>query len=141
VATPSGGAAGPERISDRKDGVLYPESSLPDEVCHREKSLALAPAADDVWLEAMSLLAGADVKNITRHRDYRCIKGSNAETLLARNRVDNDRIIRAVFDEYGLKWRTPRPAPRAPSRVALYGGLQGSRRPRRADVVRSRACP
>ncbi|WP_445356626.1 hypothetical protein ACJJIC_06375 [Microbulbifer sp. ANSA002] len=90
-------------------GVLYPPDSLHEDAFNSEKFMELCPAADDVWLKAMSLLRG---KYVTRVPDYRywrerflTIQGSQIQQLKEinlRGTGGNDCKIKRVFSEYQL---------------------------------------
>jgi hypothetical protein len=86
-------------------GILYAPGHLHLEVLNERAFLSLCPKADDVWLNAMSLLARVQFKKVTLF-SYRPIEIniSNNRTLGVFN-VDhngNDSQISAVAEKYGV---------------------------------------
>ncbi|AUM13451.1 hypothetical protein [Ketobacter alkanivorans] len=90
-------------------GVLYPPGSLHRDVLDVNLFMRLCPGADDVWLKAMSLLAGSLSSKVEDSRSWKSrfltIEGSQAQSLKRDNwkpRNGNDSKINAVFGHYDL---------------------------------------
>lgn len=87
-------------------GVLYPPGALPDEVMDVESARSICPTADDVWLWAMELKAGARLAVIPPgYVDFAASRGSQAHgSLMAVNVYGgaNDHQIRAVVERFAL---------------------------------------
>lgn len=88
-------------------GSLFPAGWYPSEVFNREKAMALAATADDLWLKAISLSAG--VKTTVLHPLRRFPVGvqiPDNQTLFSQNGCNagnlNDKVWKALVDEYGL---------------------------------------
>lgn len=88
-------------------GTLYPAKWYPEELFNKEKAMALAGTADDMWLKAMSLIAGVNTTMVCPLRGFPVdIAIRDNQTLFSRNANSgenlNDRVWGALVEEYGL---------------------------------------
>jgi hypothetical protein len=86
-------------------GVLYPPGSLSGEVLNEEVFTTICPTADDVWLKAMSLMAGTLCKKVKPFQsEFVQIQGTQSVALWRENTQEtgNDQQLRAVFSKYRL---------------------------------------
>jgi hypothetical protein len=99
-------------------GALYPPHCFHEDILREDLFLKLAPAADDVWFKAMTLLKGFACKKGLF--EDRCIYMEiNQDIALSRNNVSNnmnDIQIKQVFDYYNL-WEKLNIPPAAMLRV------------------------
>ncbi|MBV6646619.1 MAG: glycosyltransferase family 2 protein [Cyclobacteriaceae bacterium] len=87
-----------------KDGVLYPAGVFGDQIFDEEVYMKLAPTNDDIWFKAMTLVTKSQVLCIPAHKDFPEIASTRDNRLYTfKNKRRNDRMIRKVFDKYGLK--------------------------------------
>lgn len=91
-------------------GVLFPPKSLVPETLNSEVFMDICRHADDVWINAMSILSGNKVKKVYTH-DYRgdeYIVNTNVQRNALYlvnndpNDCQNDKQIAAVFKKYGI---------------------------------------
>lgn len=92
-------------------GIFYPPNALHPEVLNEEVFMDICKFADDVWFNAMALMAGTKVRKCYTHNskgeDY--VSNEDAQFFAlsklnaAQNRCENDVQIKAVFDRY-LLW-------------------------------------
>lgn len=88
-------------------GSLFPAHWYPDEVFSKEKAMALAGTADDLWLKAMSMVAGVKTTLVCPSRAFPAlINIKNNESLYFTNNLDggnqNDIVWKKLVDEYQL---------------------------------------
>lgn len=90
-------------------GVLYFPGCFAADVTNESRFLELAPMADDIWLKAMSLLAGVKCRKIVDERSwnsrYIMIEGSQKYALKRQNKSrvsGNDHKLAKVFTAYEL---------------------------------------
>lgn len=91
-------------------GTFYPPNSLHPEVRNDAVFMDICKSADDVWFNAMALMAGTKKRKCYTHNskgeDY--VSNEDAQFLAlskinaAQNRCENDVQIKAVFDHYQL---------------------------------------
>ena len=108
-----------ERYISRNDvqaftgaGSLFPAKWYTEEVFDKEKSMTLAATADDLWLKAMSLLAGVRTTAIFPVRGFPIeVWIDNNQMLFSKNGATggnlNDETWRRLVNEYALnnrKW-------------------------------------
>lgn len=78
-------------------GMLFPPGSLPAAAFDTEAIGETCPNADDVWLKAMSTIAGYPTVSVAGWQGVDCIEGSQETSLWATNqRGGNDDAIRKV---------------------------------------------
>ena len=93
-------------------GVLYPPSSLNNEVFNESVFMSICESADDVWFNAMALLNGTKVKKVFTHSaggtDY-LLNNNVQDTALWKFNANsgtgdckNDTQIAAVYSRYNL---------------------------------------
>jgi hypothetical protein len=82
-------------------GALYPPGSLAPQVLDEARFMALAPAADDIWLYCMSRVAGSRYRQVGGRFIMVMWAGSQDVSLYSSNIAANDGQLRAVFAEYG----------------------------------------
>lgn len=86
-------------------GVLYAPYHLHPDVLDIKTFMELCPNADDVWLKAMTLLAGVSCKKVA-YRTFPLIEINirNNRTLYSENVIlnGNDTQIKAVAERYGV---------------------------------------
>ena len=92
-------------------GTLYPAKWYPRELFNKEKALALAGTADDLWLQAMGLVAGVKTTLVYPQRGFPVeIEIENNLTLFQQNKATgenrNDLTWKALVEEYGEGWKT-----------------------------------
>ncbi len=88
-------------------GSLFPARWYPDELLNKEKALTLAETADDLWLKAMSLIAGVKTTMVYPPRSFPVeILIQENQTLFQENGAHggnaNDKVWQALVAEYGL---------------------------------------
>lgn len=88
-------------------GTLYPAHCFPQEIFQKEKAIELAASADDLWLQAMSLLAHTKTALIHPKRGFPVnIEIINDQPLFRSNNADgenlNDKIWGRLVKEYAL---------------------------------------
>ncbi|PMO06764.1 hypothetical protein BCT21_04875 [Vibrio sp. 10N.222.55.F9] len=88
-------------------GVFYPKNCFHSDVTSSEIFMKLCPRADDVWLKAMSKLAGKNckiVKRINHHsKDFFSLESGQDIGLFNENLTGgNDIAIKNVFEYYSL---------------------------------------
>ena len=86
-------------------GVLYPPQSLPQEVLNEEVFMNICSTNDDIWLKAMSILNGIQVKKVEMNsKHFPLIRKSQIKNLWYYNTQQggNDRTIQLVFSRYNL---------------------------------------
>lgn len=88
-------------------GSLFPARWWPEEAFHKERAMALAATADDLWLKAMSLLAGVKTTACHKVRGFPVsIDIKNNQTLFQMNGTKgenvNDRVWAALVEHYQL---------------------------------------
>ena len=89
-------------------GVFLPPHIFDAEVLNANVFLQICPYADDVWLNAMSLLSGVERKKVNDDRVFRerflPIPGSKDIALSEYNteKGGNDKQLKAVFEKYDL---------------------------------------
>jgi len=88
-------------------GTLYPANWYPQELFNKEKALSMAGTADDLWLKAMSLIAGIKTTMVFPMRRFPVnIIIKNDEPLFHTNNADginaNDKIWSRLVREYSL---------------------------------------
>ena len=88
-------------------GSLFPAKWYPAELFNKEKAMTLAGSADDLWLKAISLLAGVKTTMVYPLRGFPVdIQIQNNETLFSVNGGHgeniNDAVWQALITEYGL---------------------------------------
>lgn len=89
-------------------GIMYPKDSLNEKVLDEDTWSRLCPAADDVWLRAMTMLNGYKCKRIeiSGTFDYNFISLENNQDIALANsnyrESKNDWQINAVFFKLGL---------------------------------------
>lgn len=88
-------------------GTLYPAKWYPQELFNKEKAIAMAGSADDMWLHAMSILAGVGNTLVHPQRGFPVnVEIKNDQPLFHMNNNDgqnlNDRAWAALVSEYGL---------------------------------------
>lgn len=95
-------------------GVLYFPGCFDEEVLNEKAFMALAPAADDIWLKAMTLKNDVLCQRVCDSRDWRArylpIEGSQAHCLKRQNKKSsngNDAQMHAVFSTYSLMKHLP----------------------------------
>lgn len=90
-------------------GTLYPPQSLHPEVVNDSVFMDICKFADDVWFNAMALMAGTKIRKCFTHNSF-------GEDYLVNDKVQdvglmrintgkecaNDKQLKAVFDKYGL---------------------------------------
>lgn len=91
-------------------GTFYPPKALHPEVMNETVFMDICKFADDVWFNAMALMAGTKVRKCYTHNekgeDY--VSNEDAQFIAlskinaAKNRCENDIQIKAVFDRYQL---------------------------------------
>lgn len=88
-------------------GVLYFPGCFHEDVSDETLFMNLSPAADDIWLKAMSLMQNVKCQSTVDYRDWQTqflpIQGSNARALKTLNKAavgGNDDKLQAVFDYY-----------------------------------------
>ena len=78
-------------------GMLFPPGSLPAAAFDTEAIGETCPNADDVWLKAMTAIAGYPTVSVAGWQGVDCIEGSQETSLWATNqRGGNDDAIRKV---------------------------------------------
>jgi hypothetical protein len=83
-------------------GVLYPPRLLPAETRNVSVFRALCRGNDDVWLKAMTLLAGRPSQVARLRRPLTSVGGTQESALWLTNRHRNDEYIKAVWQHYAL---------------------------------------
>ena len=88
-------------------GSLFPPRWYPEELFNKEKAMSLAGTADDLWLKAMSLIAGVRTTLVYPQRGFPLdIHIPNNQTLFSINGAQgtslNDSVWQALVEEYGL---------------------------------------
>lgn len=85
-------------------GVLYPPSSLGQNVGDVALFQALCPTADDIWLYWMARLAGRTFRKIGRPRHFREWRGSQSTSLFAINGLTNRNDVQmgAIMTHFGV---------------------------------------
>lgn len=88
-------------------GVLYPPNSLCLDVLNEELFINLAPNADDIWFWAMALLNNKKIKVVNNPinkliyiNPEREIGFNGETTLYSQNKVDNDKQLMNIINEY-----------------------------------------
>ena len=85
-------------------GIWYPPHSLDAQISDRV-FMSLCPTADDIWFKAMSLLARTKVVMAKSHSiifPTIHIRSAQRTSLWSVNASDNDRQLKAVFDNFNL---------------------------------------
>jgi hypothetical protein len=85
-------------------GILYPPRCFHEDVLREDLFMKLAPAADDVWFKAMTVLNGFPCKKSLYNDNCMDIE-KNQNIALSHNNVGNnlnDVYIKQVFDYYNL---------------------------------------
>lgn len=78
-------------------GMLFPPGSLPAAAFDTEAIGGTCPNADDVWLKAMTAIAGYPTVSVAGWQGVDCIEGSQETSLWATNqRGGNDDAIRKI---------------------------------------------
>jgi hypothetical protein len=90
----------PECVS----GILYPPGLLPPEVFNITAFRKLCPKNDDIWMKAMSFLAGVRCHNVTPFSPlYPTVRGSQKKTLWSVNQLGGNEVqMNAVAEHYDL---------------------------------------
>ena len=88
-------------------GTLYPAQCFPKEIFQKKKAIELAASADDLWLQAMSLLTHTKTTLIHPRRGFPVnIEILNDQPLFRSNNADgenlNDKIWDRLVREYAL---------------------------------------
>lgn len=84
-------------------GVLYPPRCLDPRVTDRALFQRLCPNGDDLWFYWCARMAGTPIRKVGGRMKIITWAGSQDESLWADNRQGgNDRMIRALVDEFGL---------------------------------------
>lgn len=84
-------------------GVLYPPRSLHPRITDRAAFERLCPDGDDLWFYWCARMAGTPVRKVGGRMKLITWAGSQGESLWSDNRRGgNDRMIRALIDEFGL---------------------------------------
>lgn len=101
------GVQGPSHILFATDlcGVLYSPQSLSPEVLNEKVFMDICPTNEDIWLKAMSLLNGTQVKKVeVDSKHFPLIEGTQQKRLFDSNVTlgHNDPQIEAVFSRYNL---------------------------------------
>ena len=92
-------------------GTFYPPNSLHPEVTNDAVFMDICKFADDVWFNAMALMAGTRIRKCYTHdkfgKDY-YVNANVQDTALAKintgKECANDKQLQAVFERYGL-WK------------------------------------
>ena len=84
-------------------GILYPPTSLNQEVFNEAAYMVLCPKSDDIWFKAMALLNHMSCKKVhPYHKEFPTIIGTQTKKLWSVNEMINDAQIGAVFQKYDL---------------------------------------
>ena len=88
-------------------GSLFPAGWYPDEIRNCDKAMKIAGTADDLWLKAMSLLAGVKTTIVYPQRGFPvAIYIPDNQTLFSMNGNQgenmNDKVWKVLVEEYGL---------------------------------------
>ena len=91
-------------------GILYPPRSLHSEVFNIAAFRKLCPKADDIWMKAMSLLAGTRCHNLAPFPAlFPLISGTQEKSLWSENKFGgNDTQLQAVIGHYDLLRHLPK---------------------------------
>ncbi|MEZ9368103.1 glycosyl transferase [Shewanella sp. 10N.286.51.B2] len=89
-------------------GVFYPSGLLSDECLNVKEFTKLAPAADDIWFKAMSLINNVKCKRVNDSRTFneRFLSCQHSQDIALSitnvNALGNDGQIKAVFEKYNV---------------------------------------
>ena len=84
-------------------GVLYPPKILHDEVLNQEAFFKLCPNNDDIWYKAMALLNRVPAKKSRlKSSEFFTVPETQTSSLWSINIRDNNKLIKSVFEKYGL---------------------------------------
>lgn len=86
-------------------GTLFPAWLLNKEVLNKDKFLALAPTADDIWLNFMAWISGLPIVNTKGiYGNVITIEGTqnNRLTKINVSKKQNDKQIKAVLKQYSI---------------------------------------
>lgn len=86
-------------------GTLYPPGCMPEETFNLEKIKTLALTADDLWMKAMSIVAGIPVVKTSRRNKGLCLSCSKRGIALADRNVEenlNDTVMENLVREFPI---------------------------------------
>lgn len=93
------------RMASTGAGTLYPPGCMPEETFNLEKIKTLALTADDLWMKAMSIVAGIPVVRTSERSKGLCLSCPNRGIALADRNVEgnlNDTIMDNLVREYPI---------------------------------------